>query len=527
MLNPKSLITFLWIVAFVCINPIGEFPINDDWAYAKNVYNLVENGRFVVDYWPAMNLVSQTIYGSGFAFIFGFSFTILRISILLLAITSSLIFYNIVKKLSDENEWIAFYITVTFCFNIIFCSLSFTFMTDIFFLSFIIFAIDQLLKYRDTKKYPNYLLCILFCAIAVLNRQHGLLLPIIIIGFVYIVEKSFVKKTIMIALPIAVCWLAHDKYRHYLTEYGISHNIQSLGKLFIYLKTAPFSDHLLHAGDMLLVTGWVLIPLNILLISQFKDYKIKAGLKLLIIAGFVLLATFNALPHHPLGNTSNILEIGPRAVKQNPVPHFPYYMVWIKIAVTTISFISVCITMFFLTRKDLIKNTTASKSFFRLPLFLFILLYFIFVSINKAYFDRYALPLILLVVLLLIPKLNATQLKLKSTLIIVMATVYIVTILENKDFFNWQKNRWKALTYLQNKGISPHEIDGGFEYNGWHKTNKDYPNDSRSWWWVDKDNYVVTNEKLNNFELDTLFTFKRFLPYKSDTVYVLKRITNR
>jgi len=29
------LLILMWILAFIIINPIGEFPINDDWAYAK------------------------------------------------------------------------------------------------------------------------------------------------------------------------------------------------------------------------------------------------------------------------------------------------------------------------------------------------------------------------------------------------------------------------------------------------------------------------------------------------------------
>jgi hypothetical protein len=52
----------LWLFALFAISPFGEFPINDDWAYAKNVQHLAVGGRFILDTFPAMNLLSQTLY---------------------------------------------------------------------------------------------------------------------------------------------------------------------------------------------------------------------------------------------------------------------------------------------------------------------------------------------------------------------------------------------------------------------------------------------------------------------------------
>jgi len=112
----KLFLFFLWMLALVVINPFGEYPINDDWAYARNVYDLVVNGKFIVDPWPAMNLVSQTIYGSIFAGLFGFSFTVRRISIFVLALFSSFFLYYLGFNLSSSNLWIAFCVFIFFFF---------------------------------------------------------------------------------------------------------------------------------------------------------------------------------------------------------------------------------------------------------------------------------------------------------------------------------------------------------------------------------------------------------------------------
>ncbi len=102
--------------------------------------------------------------------------------------------------------------------------------------------------------------------------------------------------------------------------------------------------------------------------------------------------------------------------------------------------------------------------------------------------------------------------------------IYFFSVVETHDFFNFQKCRWKAIAYLKNKGIPNNEIDGGFEFNGWYKTNPLYPNDGiRSWWWVDKDNYIISEKEITGIATDTIFLYQRYLPYQLDTVFSLAR----
>src|SRR5580765_6956960 len=50
--NPKSdLVDFLsiglvWIAMIVLANPMGDFPLNDDWVYALAVKSVLETGHF-------------------------------------------------------------------------------------------------------------------------------------------------------------------------------------------------------------------------------------------------------------------------------------------------------------------------------------------------------------------------------------------------------------------------------------------------------------------------------------------------
>ena len=44
-----------WGIAILLVNPLGEFPLNDDWGYARVVQQLVETGEYDPGTWPVMN----------------------------------------------------------------------------------------------------------------------------------------------------------------------------------------------------------------------------------------------------------------------------------------------------------------------------------------------------------------------------------------------------------------------------------------------------------------------------------------
>ena len=80
-----SFLLAVWILAVLAVDPVGNFALNDDWAYASAVRMLVEQGELRLSGWTAANLITQLLWGALFCLPFGFSFTALRISTLVLA----------------------------------------------------------------------------------------------------------------------------------------------------------------------------------------------------------------------------------------------------------------------------------------------------------------------------------------------------------------------------------------------------------------------------------------------------------
>lgn len=110
------ILTILWCALILVVNPIGDFPLNDDWSYAKDVKTFVEENRLTFDSWGAMTLVVQTLWGTLFCKIFGFSFTVLRFSNLLLSWVAILGCYHLFKE-SGKSSQIAFWGTLLVIFN--------------------------------------------------------------------------------------------------------------------------------------------------------------------------------------------------------------------------------------------------------------------------------------------------------------------------------------------------------------------------------------------------------------------------
>lgn len=519
-------IALMWTLAFLIIYPIGEFAINDDWAYTKNVYNLAVNKTFFVDEWPAMNLISQTLFGTLTTSIFGFSFTALRISVFLLSFCSSLYLFKIIWKLANQNNFVAFVFTAAFSFNAIYMHLSFTFMTDVFFISMLIFAINSLINYNSHGKLISYFFFCFWCIIAMLCRQQALIFGLLIIAGVLKWERNNFKRIIMSLLPAFICWLVSDKYRHYLTAYNIRNNIQQIKHLKEYLKDASIDKHFLQGADELLVVGWVVFPICLFLLFCYKSkFTIRDFWVFVIAVVASIVSTIKAFGIYPIGNISNLFEIGPKVIKASSKEISGDLEHLLKILHYLISILSLALVFFFCSQK-LKQNSLLVRDKFARVIYVGVsCAYFLFVAISSAYFDRYAAPLIFLIILFIVPTYKI-ELKRSIKLIVVsfILAVFLFSTIENLDYFNWQKQRLKAICYIHSNGISDEQIDGGFEFNGWVKKDNAYPTDKTlSWWWVVKDNYIVSAKQIAGTTVDSFFVYQRYIPFRKDTIYVLNK----
>ncbi len=66
------IIALLWTLAVLIVQPVGEFPLNDDWSWGMTVKRLVEGLGYQPGRWREMTLLSHTLWGALFCIPHGF-----------------------------------------------------------------------------------------------------------------------------------------------------------------------------------------------------------------------------------------------------------------------------------------------------------------------------------------------------------------------------------------------------------------------------------------------------------------------
>ena len=90
-----------------------------------------------------------------------------------------------------------------------------------------------------------------------------------------------------------------------------------------------------------------------------------------------------------------------------------------------------------------------------------------------------------------------------------------------------KRSQTQALNYLtKDLKVSPNHIDGGFEFNGYHCFSRDFlPEEGKSWWWVDEEDYVITLGDVIGYETVIRFPFRRIIG-ANGSIHILKRVAS-
>jgi hypothetical protein len=93
------------------------------------------------------------------------------------------------------------------------------------------------------------------------------------------------------------------------------------------------------------------------------------------------------------------------------------------------------------------------------------------------------------------------------------------------DYLDMNRVRWQALDYLtEHQNISPNQIDGGMEFNGWHLYSSNYQyKKGKSWYWVADDEYVIAAKPIDGYVERQRYIHQRWIPWRTDSILILQR----
>ena len=529
-------LTLIWILAAIVVNPVGEFPLNDDWAYARNVYYLAVKGIFTSDNWTAMTLIAQTFWGTLFCKIFGFSFTVLRMSVLFTGWLGLIAFFLVIRKMVMNNVH-AFFYSLVLAFNPLYFNLSYTYMTEVPFLACMIAALYFSYRYYETPKIKYLLLTSCFALFATMIRQIGIEISLALIGTTLLSGKIRMKHLLLQIFFAGIIVLILYGFIFYLKiKNCLPYNFGSFSDLFKTITITKFIRNLTFRSSILLFySGLLLLPLVTFTLPSYIK-RVKPIFRWTGVAVSVLFAlpVIQNITRVPIGNVINNAGLGPKLVKD-------YYYNWTSrhpvVSPLTVHIIYaigmlgvvLLIFVFFLMVSNLkTTNRTTPSGRIKIQLLLMIGGYFVFILLFSSFFDRYILPVIVFLGILLASneiKIQRWNLALSFLLFLCFTSF---SVLATHDYLSFNRARWTGLRSLMSKGISPHHIDGGFEFNCWYKTgpfNEEKQGiGNKSWWCVDDDTYMLSIGRMKGYKEIAAYKYNSYLTLAKDSVLVLERI---
>lgn len=529
----ETRLILIWLIANILINPLGEFPINDDWAYSQNVWFLSEEGRLHFSDWPGMTLIAQTLFGATTTSIFGFSFGVLRITTLLFGLAFLLIYHEVVKKAGAERGTASFTVLLI-GFSPLFLSLSFTFMTEIYFFCFFYLSLLFYFFYTNKQRLILLLLSSISALIAVLIRQTGIIIPVAFAIIELLRSGRNVRRIIISLIPLLIVAGGLAAYQAWL-EYSdnVYGNFGTAGDLLSNIKTLRLEPVMIRTGIILMYPGLFLLPLSVRYIPIIRLPRTWAGR--LLLAGILLAVTFSlvlSFGHFPAPNVFYNLGLGPRLVKDAYWGDniFPVLSPFTWNAIKGFAVLGVYLLIIvpgsrrYRLKHVLEKIRTDRQMSIRATILLMCGGYFAYMILNRFFFDRYTLPVMILSAagISAIHRPPSPLFKWISRSLMLIVIFFSVTAVH--DFMQWNRARWDGLVYLtEEKGVSERRIDGGLEFNAWYGAGPYNPavKGEKSWWFVEEDEYVLACGPIEGFSLHKSFTYRRWLPPGRDSVQIL------
>lgn len=530
-IRPYLSFIFLWLILAVFVNPFGEFPVNDDWAYAHNVKSLVDNNELYFSDWPAMTLFSQTMWGTVIGKLFGFSFASLRIGTLVLSLMTCMSLYYLISKLTQARQ-LAWLGVAVLCASPFFLSLSFTFMTEIPFLFLLICSAIAMSCYFETPSRRNYLFLLLFIVLAILQRQTALLLPLAFMLVLLLKNKRSFVNILMAVLPVIIGLTSMELYKIWRVSAGFSlGTLSTISDLFRSISDVGPKHYFMRAGLIFMYVGIALLPLSIRGIKVIYHFFSKQALIYFAILLLLIVPCFLvAWNDFPSGNVVYDLGLGPKLLKDtyhhiNDSSGY-YEGIWLVIKlVGAFSFIVLAFALVIQLKWSKLKRLQQISSF-HLMIGLLAIAEFAYLMINPIFFDRYTLVLSFWVMLLIVYQ--SREIIFRKVEFILPVFLLIVYAIFVRDYMSWNRAKEKAYQFLTvSQSIPSNKIDAGFEYNAWNRnaaiTEMSCDKSAKSWWFVDQDDYVISNGDYMGYRKWKGFSIGNILTPGPDSIFILRK----
>jgi hypothetical protein len=470
---------FCVLVCELISRPYTTMGVGDDGPYIVMAKTLATSGHIAYNGWASPMLGWQLYIGAAFIKLFGYSFTAVRMSALIvsLALTFFLQRSLVLAGITERNATLG---TLALVLTPLYLMLSVTYMTDIFGLFAIVFCFYGCLRALQASTQRATVLWL--CVAISLNVLCGTSRQIAWLGTLVMVPSTLwllrARRRVLFAgtvlnfagvLAIFACtvWLQRQPY---------------VIPLNLSVSNFPWVQTLAELAYLFLDIPFLLLPIVALFIPEARQSRPRVIIILsALLIAFFFLATY---PSHLRGFFSRLLEPvtggGGSWVTMHGIVdvivlpgNFPSYISpWIRVVLTIASIGGILGLWVVLVRPRTAATTIAVSPSWRqlVPLVApYSAAYLLLLWSNAAsshLFDRYALGLMVVALpclLLLYQQRVQPQLPAVSMLLIAITSVYGIASTGNT--FSFDRARVAIIDELKTSGVADTALDGGWDSN--------------------------------------------------------------
>ena len=458
-LAPGAILILLYSSAAILVRPFANLPFHDDWTYAWSVEHLLKTGELQILDWSVHYPFAQILWGALFCLPYGFSFSALRVSTVVLAWLGALALYGTLRELGHTRN-ASLIATVVLVANPVFFVLSFSFMTDVPFLSFAniaFFFIAQGLSRRSPLEI--YAGCI-FAAGALFIRQIAVAIPASLLLYFLFTPSH---RSWRYLLPTSgICLLFFLAPILTAQVFGMTSQSKSLTTWVIDFWLHHYNQAVPGVLRILMHGGLALLPLSMPIVASVYRRRLFWGavIALFILTGCSIL--FGGEIPNPQDGMWQLNTLGRerRLLQGTPTPDF--LPSWLNPPLFMLSLFSSAVMI--------VKVVDVICAGIGKPLGLFVWYASIqFALIMVLWFfgpwgsDRYSVVLLPPLIVILANSRLRSKIALAS-----IGVLFALSMLVTWNESQTSRAIAEALAWLRGKDIPFASIDAGYVFNGWN-----------------------------------------------------------
>jgi Dolichyl-phosphate-mannose-protein mannosyltransferase len=455
-------IVALSALPLLALRPLQNAPFVDDWAYAWAVEHLLGTGELRILDWSVSLNPAQVLWGALFCVPFGFSFTALRLSTWVASLLGLLGLYAMLRELGASRRDTLLGVGLVGFYPVYFV-LSFSFMTDVPFVAVVVWFFAALVRSVTRASAVAFCVAVLCAGLAVAIRPVGVFLSAVLIAAAWRPSMRWDWRLWRLAAAVSpvVLVLLLALARPRLTAHRA--DLTWIEGSWAWRMALPLPDlsalPAWLAMSLTIVIGTLGIALAPLSLGGLVRENARVALPVALPVAAVLAADFvlHRRIRAPLDPEFiwSLRELGATEALVPPLLTPAQPLAW-GVGLTIAAAVLLALAVM-----PLVQRRPPPEA---LSLTWGLAAYFALTTLLWLFYDRYLLPLVVIVVALRLATVGIPRPRLALAGVGLFA---VVSTAGTWDHLQYSRALWEAVDWARRAGIEARDLDGGYVVNGW------------------------------------------------------------